>query len=126
MLNTSKLAAKFLWRELRAGEWFIILLAIFLAVSSVTALHFYIDRISRGIDQQAGKMLGGDLVITSPTLIPNDWKEKAKSFDLEFAEMWSYPTVISLGNKLQLADLHAVSENYPLKEKHFRPNPHSI
>ena len=114
MLKTFRLAAKFLWREWRAGEWFVVCIALLLAIIATTSIHFYIDRLTRGLDLQGAKFLGGDLVISSSTPIPNLWIKQAETLQLRVAEVWSYPSVVSTKNQLQLVNLQAVSENYPL------------
>lgn len=119
MLKTFSLAAKMLRRQLRAGEWYIVIFSLLLAVSAVTALHFYVDRLSRGIEQQSARLLGGDLVVSSATPIPSGWHEKAKALGLKSAEVWSYPSVITTQNKMQLANIQAVSSSYPILNQDF-------
>lgn len=108
------LAWRFLRRELWSGEWFVIFIALFIAVSATTALHFYTERLTRGIEQQGAKVLGGNLVVSSSTPLPIYFSEKARSLHLQTAEVWSYPSMISVKNQLQLINVQAVSENYPL------------
>ncbi len=114
MLNTVKLAAKFLWREWRGGEWFVVVIALLLAITATTAMHFYTDRLSRGLDQQSAKFLGGDLVVSSPEPIPVLWEQHARALQLHTTQVWSYPSVVSAKNQIQLANLQAVAEDYPL------------
>ncbi len=114
MLKTFRLAAKLLWRDGRAGEWSIVILTLLLAVSAITALHFYTDRLLRGLDQQSAKFLGGDLVISSPLPMSQTWLQKANTLQLRTAEVWAYPSVIRAKNRLQLVNVQAVSATYPL------------
>ena len=114
MLKTLNLAIKFLWREWRAGEWLIVFFALFIAVSASTGLHFYIDRLMRGLDQESIKFLGGDVAIRSSVSFPKAWTQKARLLQLHTAEVWSYPSVVSVNDKLQLVNIQAVSETYPL------------
>jgi len=105
---------RLLWREWRSGEWLVVFIALLLAVTAITALHFYVDRLMRGLDQQSATILGGNLVVSSATPIADTWKQKAKSLNLRTAEMWVYPSMASVNDKLQLVNLQAVSEHYPL------------
>lgn len=114
MLNTFFLAMKLLWREWRSGQWFIIFFALLLAITAMTGLSFYTDRLTRGLQQQSAKVLGGDLVISSPLPIPQTWMKKANTFSLHTAEVWIYPSMLNTKNKLQLINVQAVSTNYPL------------
>lgn len=121
MLKTFHLASTLLWREWRKGEWLIVFLALFIAIASTTSIHFYVDRLTRGLDQQGAAFLGGDLVVTSASPIPHAWIAKAKDVGLETAEVWSYPSVISTKDKLQMVNLQAVSSHYPLLNKKSKP-----
>lgn len=118
MLKTLPLAIKLLWREWLAGEWYIVFFALLLAMTAIIATHFYTDRLMRGLDQQSAIALGGDLVISSPSPLPKTWKEKAITQHLRVAEVWSYPSVVSAKNQLQLVNLQAVSTTYPLIGNH--------
>jgi len=108
------LAMKLLWREWRAAQWYVVFFALLLAITAVTALHFYTDRLFRGVTQQSTKILGGDLVVTSSTPFSLAWKHEANRLKLRAAEVWVYPSVVSAGNRLQLTNIQAVSANYPL------------
>src|SRR5579862_2204319 len=102
MLTTLRLAIKFLWREVRAGEWTIVFLSLMLAITATTTIYFYTDRLSRGLYQRSTEFFGADLVVFSATPIPEEWSLKAKALGLRTAEVWSYSTVVSANNKLQL------------------------
>lgn len=117
MLNT--LATRLLRREWR-GEWLITFFALFLAVAALTTLHFYTDRLARGLEQQGARFLGGDLVVSSPTAIPTAWFAKAKELQLQSAEVLSFLSVISSNKQLQLVNIQAVSDSYPLVDHHLQ------
>lgn len=121
-----KLAARFLWREWQAGQWFIVFFAVFIAVSSIAALDFYSNRLQRGIEDNNAEFLGGDLIITSDRPIASQWIDYAKKLRLRTAEVWSYPTVATVDNKMQLVNILAVSDQYPLLGKKQRPIKGSI
>lgn len=119
MLKIIQLAIRSLWREWRAGEWLIACFALLLAVTATTSMHFYTDRLLRGLDKQSATFLGGDLVVSSSTPIPADWVGKTQQLKLRTAQVWSYLTVINSknqasSNQMQLVSLRAVSEDYPL------------
>lgn len=114
MLNEFRLALALLRRELRAGHWFIIFFALILAVSTITAINFYTDRLSRGLNQQSARLLGGDMVISSPKPINEDWINKAHSLNIRTAHILIFPSVVSANNQLQLVNIQAVSEEFPL------------
>lgn len=114
MLKTLLFAIRLLWREIRSGQWFIIFFALLLAITALTGLQFYTDRLMRGLDNQSAILLGGDIVISSPIAIPKTWEDQAQRLRLRTANVWLYPSVVSTADKLQLVNLQAVSNNYPL------------
>lgn len=127
MLNSLALAIRLLCRELRSGQWFIIFFSVLLAVTTITGLNFYSDRLTRGLEQQSTKLLGGDLVITSSLPIPDEWLQKANTLNLKTAQLWIYPSVVSTQNHLQLVNVQAVSNNYPLlSDQPFHLKPRSV
>lgn len=114
MLKEWRLAQTMLYRECRAGQWLIIIFALMLAVTIFTAIDFFTNRLARGLDSQSAQLLGGDLVITSSTPIPAAWIKKANELSLRTAEVIVFPSVISANNQLQLVNIQAVSNTYPL------------
>lgn len=114
MLKEWRLAITQLMRECRAGQWLIVFFALILAVTMITAINFFTNRLAAGLDQQSAQLLGGDLVISSATPIPEAWQKKAKDLSLRTAEVLIYPSVVSANNQLQLVNIQAVSKEYPL------------
>lgn len=113
-MKSFSLACRFLRREINSPEWFIIFVALFISIAATTALHFYTERLTRGLEEQGSKILGGNLVVTSPTAIPEEWVKKANTFHLTTAEVWDYPSMFSVNNQLQMINLQAVSKTFPL------------
>jgi putative ABC transport system permease protein len=114
MLDTIKLAAKFLWREWRAGEWLVVTIALIFAITATTGVHFFTDRFNRGLDQQGAKFLGGDLAISSAVPLSPEFRQHALAMQLKTTEVWAYPSVASNKDHMQLVNLQAVADNYPL------------
>jgi putative ABC transport system permease protein len=126
MLKEWRLAISMLVRECRAGQWLIVFFALILAVTSITTIHFFTDRLARGLNQQSAQLLGGNLVITSPTTLPEEWAVKAKELSLRTADVLIYPSVVSANNHLQLVNVQAVSNEYPLFGKAVRIKNHAV
>lgn len=114
MLNNLLLAMRLLWRELRKGQWLIIFFALLLAITVITGLRFYTDRLARGLENQSARLLGGDLVISSPVPLAKEWQMQAQVLKLRTANVWFYPSVVGNSAKLQLVNIQAVSNTYPL------------
>ena len=83
-------AIRALARDLRAGELSILLVAIVVAVSAMTAVGFFTERVGRAIKSQASAVLAADLVIRSPAPIEPSFLGAAREFGLETAESMSF------------------------------------
>jgi putative ABC transport system permease protein len=93
----------------------VLLLALAVAVLSLTAVGFFTNRIAQGVRAQAAEVLAADLRLESPNAIPAQYFERARALRLSSARIVTFPTAIFNGDASQLAALNAVSENYPLR-----------
>lgn len=102
-------------RDLRAGELTLLLLSVVVAVTAMTAVGFFTDRVGGAMEAQAGEVLAADLVIRSPNAIDPGLLREARLQGLATAETISFPTVVLAGEQSVLAAVDAVSEGYPLR-----------
>jgi putative ABC transport system permease protein len=109
------LAAKMLRRNWSAGELRVLLLALFIAVASVTTVGFFADRVQAALDRQANELLGGDLVVASDHPLAPAFGEAARAVGLAVAHTQTFPSMVSGGGGTNLADIRAVSDNFPLR-----------
>lgn len=112
------LGLRLLRREWRAGELTILLLALIIAVASVSSVSFFTSRIHQALEGQASDLLGGDLVLLSDNPIPPQRKTELSTLGLKQAETVEFPTMVISGERNHLAALKAVSNGYPLRGKH--------
>jgi putative ABC transport system permease protein len=114
-----KLGWQTLWRDLRAGELRLLLVAVTLAVAALTAVGFFADRIKGGLQRDARALLGGDVVLSSDNPAPQSFKDKATALGLQSATSIGFPTMVrateAQGGASKLVALKAVSEGYPLR-----------
>jgi putative ABC transport system permease protein len=110
-----RFALRNLWRDLKSGELSVLLLALCVAVLSLTAVGFFTSRISQGVRAQAAEVLAADLRLESPQPIPARYVDEARRRGLKSAQVLSFPTAIFNGDESQLAALNAVTANYPLR-----------
>jgi putative ABC transport system permease protein len=110
-----RFALRNLWRDLKSGELSVLLLALTVAVLSLTAVGFFTSRISQGVRAQAAEVLAADLRLESPNPIAPGYFAEAERRGLRSARMLSFPTAIFSGEASQLAALNAVSAGYPLR-----------
>lgn len=116
-----KLALRMMQRDWRAGELRFLLVALVVAVTSLSAVGFFVDRMRSGLVRDAHQMLAADLSIASVKTIPEEWKQEAKSLGLQVAETVVFPSMALAGegdaSRAKLITLKAVSPAYPLRGK---------
>jgi putative ABC transport system permease protein len=104
-------------RDFKAGELTVLLMAVIVAVASMTAVGFFTDRVGRAVEAQAAETLAADLVIRSPAAIDDAYLEAGAETGLETAATFDFPTVAQSDSGRSLAVVNAVSANYPLRGK---------
>ncbi len=110
-----RFALRNLWRDLKSGELSVLLLALCVAVLSLTAVGFFTSRISQGVRAQAAEVLAADLRLESPNPIPARYFSQSRKLGLKSAQVLTLPTAIFNGDVSQLAALNAVTPEYPLR-----------
>ena len=106
---------RMLWRDWRGGELRILALALIIAVTSVTAVSFFIDRVERGLNQQAAELIAADLVISSSRPINVVYINAAKQRGLKLASTTQFRSVAVARDQPQLVEVKAVTQLYPLR-----------
>ena len=114
-MQVLRFAMRNLWRDLKSGELSVLLLALTVAVLSLTAVGFFTSRISLGVRAQASEVLAADLRLESPQPISPRYFAEARAQGLRSARILSFPTAIFSGDVSQLAALNAVTADYPLR-----------
>src|SRR5574343_129423 len=108
-----------LWRDVRAGEMRLLLLAVTLAVATLSAVGFFADRLQGGLQRDARQLLGGDAVVASDTPPAVAFAEQAQAWGLQAALTLSFPTMArapeAQGGASRLVALKAVQPGYPLR-----------
>ncbi len=114
-MNQLKMSMRLLWRDVRSGELTLLVLALVLAVSSSTAISLFADRLQRTMNLQAAAFLAADLVVTSPSIVPLEWLDKAQEMGLKQARTVEFSTVLIENDGMLLTSVKAVSHLYPLR-----------
>ena len=109
------LAGRLLARDWRSGEVLVLLAALVIAVSAMSAVTFFTDRVRQAVAAQAGESLAADLRIESINPLPASYGELAGRDGLRTAEVVSFRSVVLAGEKTSLADVRGVTEGYPLR-----------
>lgn len=106
---------RMLWRDWRGGELNILALGLIIAVTSITAVGFFTDRIERGLKMQSAELIAADLVITSSHSDINDYIVDARANNFKVATTQQFRSVILAKERLQLSEVKVVSDGYPLR-----------
>ena len=118
-LSFIRLGWRTLWRDWRAGELRLLVLAVTLAVAALTAVGFFADRLKGGLQRDATQLLGGDAVVASDNATPTALIARAKALGLQSAGTLSFPTMgrapDAQGGTSRLVALKAVELGYPLR-----------
>ncbi|MAF83739.1 MAG: FtsX-like permease family protein [Gammaproteobacteria bacterium] len=118
-MSSWRFAVKSLLRDLRAGELSVLLVAIIIAVTAMTAVGFFTDRVGRAIKLQAGAVLAGDVVVRAPAPLKPSFIDAARALGIDTAESLSFLTMVLPANTDNegntLSQITAVSEGYPLR-----------
>ena len=109
------LGLRMLAREWRSGELGVLLLALIVAVASLTGVGFLVSRISTAVAAQASEVLAADIRLGSPQPIRENYVEEAHLRGLETARSTSLISVVFNGDTSQLTNIHAVTDGYPLR-----------
>ena len=102
-------------RELRAGDFTVMLSALVVSVAAVAAVSFLTERIGAAVRQQASEVLAADLAVAAPARPDPERLARAGDYSLESAETWSFATVAVAGEQTALSSVVAVSGDYPLR-----------
>src|SRR2546430_11633460 len=84
-MRTIPIAMRMLRRNWSAGELRVLLVALLIAVASVTTVGFFADRVQAALDRQANELLGGDLVVIADKPLPPEFEEAARRLKLDVA-----------------------------------------
>ena len=107
------------WRDFRAGELRLLMVAVMLAVAALTAVGFFANRLEAALARDAGALLGGDAVIASDQPPPPAFAAQAKALGLRLATSTSFPSMARApderGGEARLVSVKAVSAGYPLR-----------
>lgn len=106
---------KLLWRDWRGGQLSLIVSALVLAVTVVTAVGLLADRVERGLSAQISSFLAADLAIRGGVPIDAAYQSEAASRGLTTATTAEFRSMAFAGERNHLASVKAVDNAYPLR-----------
>jgi putative ABC transport system permease protein len=98
------------------GVW-MLFAALVLAVTATTALRFTSDTLTTAINQQAGQLLAGDLVLTSNQPLDSMWQQHAQDYQLQTSSSTVFSSMAQAGEQFVLVNVKAVNPGFPLRGK---------
>ena len=112
------LSLKLLWRDWRGGELNVLIAALLVAVTTVTSIGLFTDRIRNSIVDEAGSLLAADAQVRGGSRQPigDDLRRQAEAAGLSTADMVTFQAMaFGADGAMQLGSVKAVSSAYPLK-----------
>lgn len=109
------LALKSLQRDWRSGELGLIAVAILIAVTSLTSVNFFTDRVRNITEHQATELLAADLVLQSRDPLPDEVLNSARAAGLLISNTVNLRSMVAAGDELHMAEVKAVDNTYPIR-----------
>jgi putative ABC transport system permease protein len=105
-----------IWRDLRDTELKLLALSVMLGVAALSAVTLLSDRLQLGMQRDAAKLLGGDVVVVSDQPPPAFFETEARVMGLNSTTSLSFPTMArNEQGEGRLVALKSAQSGYPLK-----------
>ncbi|MEX2130132.1 MAG: FtsX-like permease family protein [Pseudohongiellaceae bacterium] len=114
-LSLIRLSLVLLWRDWQGGELKLLFLALVMAVTSVTGIALFTDRLEQALLLESANMLAADRVLGGRQQPPREWLDEAVSRGLQTAETISFTSMAFSDQGQMLVSAKAVSDTYPLR-----------
>ena len=109
------LVARMAWRDIRSGEMALLLVALLVAVGTVTSISLFVDRLQSALLEESSNFLAADRQISSSQAIPEAFVQQAHQRGLNTAQTLVFPSMVFAGDLNQLVSVKAVDATYPLR-----------
>lgn len=110
-----RISLKLFLRDLLRGHLNTLVGAMMIAVSGIATTGILADRLDRTVSEEAGEILGADLVIRGRSEISPDFRAAAESKGLQHIEIIEFSTMLLEGDATLLVGVKAVESGYPLR-----------
>ena len=110
-----RLAWRMLCRDLASGRLTVMLAATVIAVASTVAVNLLVTRVDRALVAESSALLAGDLAVLSSAPPPPNYSGDAVTQGLHYARVAGLRSVVASGEQLQLVQLKATDDAYPLR-----------
>ena len=97
-----KLVARMAWRDVRSGEMGLLLVALLVAVGTVTSIGLFVDRLQSALLEESSNFLAADRQISSGKAIPEEFVLQAQQRGLGTAQTLVFPSMVFADDLNQL------------------------
>ncbi len=112
----ASIVSRLAWRDWHSGELGLLLVALLVAVGTVTAISLFVDRLHQALRLESASFLAADRYIGGSRPIPAPLRARALERGLDVADLMSFPSMVfGDGERSQLVSVKAVSNGYPLR-----------
>ena len=108
-------AWRLMWRDWRGGELRLLFFALVLAVTSVTGIALFTDRLERALMLESANMLAADRVLHTREPAPAEINAEAANRGFRTASTLSFTSMAFSEGGNMLVAAKAVSDEYPLR-----------
>ena len=108
------LSIKLIIREIRSGYLTSMLVSLTLAITIVSGISLFTDRLEQALSTQTEEFLGGNLKFESNKNKLQPLLKDLEIKDSQFMEMALFASVIFSNEEMQLSSVKAVDNSYPL------------
>ncbi|TPE55524.1 FtsX-like permease family protein [Maribrevibacterium harenarium] len=116
------IAWRLLWREAKTGDLLTLFLALVLSVATVSGIGLFVDRLQTSFTNQSATLLGADRSVRADEPFASEWYQQAQQQNLQTATTVGFSSMVFGGQGLQLAQVTAASNNYPLRGEYLVDN----
>lgn len=109
------IALRLLWRDWQGGEIRLLFIALVMAVTSVTGIALFTDRLEKALLLESANMLAADRVLGSRDQPPEVILSEAESRGLRTAQTLSFTSMAFSDTGNMLVAAKAVNDTYPLR-----------
>ncbi len=103
---------KSLWRS---GALRVLVFSLVIAVTAISAIGFFTQRVETALNQQGGLLLGGDIAVNSDHAIPETFLQRARQQNMAIVKTYEFASMVVFGDANQLSEIKAVEQNFPLR-----------
>jgi len=111
-----RLVMRMAWRDWRSGELGLLLVALVLAIGTVTSVSLFVDRLHQALISESANFLAADRYIGSSREIPDEFRDAASARGIIFTDTMLFPSMVFASDEVnQLVSVKAVAPGYPLR-----------